>query len=181
MEIRLGTTVILNEKTVNTPFKCDCKGTINTKPLNSNDPNSSELQDGVQPNTLTISFSIPFGQGDVIEEIENLRQENQPVDISSDEHFDGEIKLRKVRSVQLTSFTTLLTAGPNDMSTSCTLVLLQKNSPDELAKKDSEENLSFTPSDPSSGFSIADTIAYHSAKQKETKGLFLGDGNTGTA
>ncbi|MCK5611818.1 hypothetical protein KAR91_58655 [Candidatus Pacearchaeota archaeon] len=175
MEIRLGDTVILSETTVNTPFKCDCKGTINTKPLNSNDPQSSEMQKGVQPNTLTISFLIPFGQGDVIEEIENLRQENEPVDISSDEYFDGEIKLRKVRSVQITSFTTLLTASSNDMATSCTLVLLQKNSPDELAKQNSEENLSLTPSDPASGFTISETIAYHSAKQKETKGLFLGD------
>ena len=175
MEIRLGETVILNETTVNTPFKCDCKGTINTKPLNSNNPNSSELQQGVLPNTLTISFSIPFGQGDVIEEIENLRQANEPVDISSDEYFDGEIKLRNVRSVQITSFTTLLLASSNDMGTSCTLVLLQKNSPDELAKRDSEENLSLTPSDPASGFSISETITYHSEKQKETKGLFLGD------
>lgn len=176
MEIRLGETVILNESTVNTPFKCDCRGTVNTKPLNSNEIRSSELQDGVQPNTLTISFSIPFGHGDVIEEIESLRQDNLPVNISSDEYFDGEIKLRKVRSVQITSFTTLLTASSGDMSTSCTLVLLQKNSPDELSKRDSEENLSLTPSDPASGFTIAETIAYHSQKQKETRALFLGDG-----
>ncbi len=175
MEIRLGDAVILNETTINTPFKCDCKGTINTKPLNSNEPTSSELQDGVQPNTLTISFSVPFGQGEIIEEVENLRQENQPVDISSDEYFDGEIKLRKIRSVQITSFATGLVAGSKDMETGCTLVLLQKNSPDELAKIESEENLSLTPSDPASGFSIAETIAYHSEKQKETRGLFLGD------
>ncbi len=173
MEIRLGDTVILNEKTVNTPFKCDCKGAINTKPLTGNESTSSELQKGVRPNTLTITFSVPFGKGEIIEAIEDLRQANEPVDISSDDHFEGSIKLRKVRSVQITAFTSSELTGPNDKATPCTIVLLQKNSPDELAKINTEENLSLTPSDPATGFSIADTIAYHSNNQKETIGLFL--------
>lgn len=175
MEIRLGETVILNESTINTPFKCDCKGAVNTKPLNPNEPTSGELQTGVLDCTLTISFSVPFGQGDVIESIEELRQINEEVDISSDEYFDGEIKLRKVRTVKITSFSTGLSAGPNDMSTSCSLVLLQQNSPEELTQRSEDENVSITPSDPASGFSIAETIAYHSEQQKETNGLFLGD------
>ena len=175
MEIRLGTTVILNEKTVNTPFKCDCAGKVNTKPLNPNDPESSETQDGVHTNTLTISFSVPFGQGDIIEEIETLKRANENVVISSDEYFYGQIKLRTIKEVLITSFKTGMSASGKDMETGCTLVLLQKNNPGELAKASEEENLSLTPSDPGSGFSISETIAYHSAKQKETKGLFLGD------
>lgn len=175
MEIRLAD-VILNESTVNTPFKCDCNGSVNTKPLNSNEPRSNETQNGVLGCTLTIAFSVPFGQGDVIKEIEALRQLNQDIEISSDKYFEGQIKLRNVRTVQITSFKTGLSAGPNDMATACTIVLLQKNSPDEEDLASTEENLSITPSDPASGFSIAEQIAHYSEGQKATPGLFLGDG-----
>ena len=175
MEIRLGTTVILNEKTVNTPFKCDCAGSVNTKPLNPNDPKSSEMQDGVHSNTLTIAFSVPFGKGDIIEALETLKRDNNDIEISSDAYFHGQIKLRTIKEVQIISLKTGMSASSNDMETGCTLVLLQKNNPGELEGMSEEENLSLTPSDPASGFTIAETIAYHSEKQKETIGLFLGD------
>ena len=79
MEIKIGN-VVLNEQTVNTPFKVSAKGAVNTKPL-SGDSRNSETQEGVQPITLTVAFSVPHGMGDVIEAIEELRQENEDVSI----------------------------------------------------------------------------------------------------
>ena len=178
MEIRLGETVILNGSTVNTPLTCTCSGSVNTRPLNGNEPTSSELQKGVKSNTLTITFPGRVDRGDIIEAIEEMRQANIDVDISSDVDFDRSIKLRKIRTVQIISFKTTDSNGPNDKEVPCVLTLFQRNSPDELAKIDAEENLSITPSDPASGFTIAETIAFHSTKQKETVGLFLGDSVT---
>jgi len=173
MEIKIGS-VILNQQTINTPFKCSCSGPNNTKPLNPNEPTSGQTQNGVMPNTLTITFSVPPEKGSIIEEIEDLRQADETIDISSDIDFHRSIKFRKVRTVKIVSFLTSDSLGPNAQETPCTLVLLQQNSPAELADISTDENISTTPSDPASGFSIAETIAYQSSKQKETAGLFLG-------
>lgn len=175
MEIRLNN-VVLNESTVFTPFSCVCKGAANTKPLSGDDAVSSELQEGIRPNTITISFSVPFDDVSVVEQLEEYFQAEEEISISSDDYFKGEIERRKVRTVKITSFETKLSVSANGrpLATSCSLVLLQKNSPNEVAKRETDQNMSVNPTDPASGFSISETIAHHSAKQTAIKGLFYG-------